>query len=81
VADIDRENEVEESESLLRPALPENTKQVPFEFKKLSEEESIQRAKEFYEFMNQRRTLRFFSNEPVSEDVIKACIRTAGMAI
>jgi len=36
------------------------------------------RAREFYQLMNQRRTVRFFSDEPVSMSIIEDIIRTGG---
>jgi len=38
------------------------------------------RSKEFYELMNNRRTVRFFSDEHVPDEVIENVIRTAGTA-
>ncbi|KAA0202723.1 hypothetical protein HAZT_HAZT003684 [Hyalella azteca] len=43
-------------------------------------EDSFTRSVNFYELMNQRRSVRFFSKEPVSEKVIENLIRTAGTA-
>jgi len=37
-----------------------------------------QRAESFFEFMSMRRTLRFFSTEKVPQQVLDACIATAG---
>ena len=37
-------------------------------------------AQEFYARMNQRRTIRDFSDRPVAREVIEACLRTAGTA-
>lgn len=54
-------------------------KHVPFEFKRLAPEESVQRSKEFYELMNKRRTLRFYSPDPVPIEVIHNIIKTAGI--
>lgn len=38
------------------------------------------RSKEFYEFMNTRRTLRFYSDKPVPLEVIQNIVKTAGTA-
>ena len=46
----------------------------------LSEEKMALRSKEFYEFMNKRRTLRHFSDKPVSKKIIENIIKTAGTA-
>lgn len=37
-------------------------------------------AKDFYEHMNHRRTVRHYSPEPVSRSIIENCIKTAGTA-
>jgi iodotyrosine deiodinase len=53
---------------------------VPLHPEKVSETESIQRSRHFYENMNKRRSLRFFSTRPVPEEVLINCIKTAGTA-
>jgi iodotyrosine deiodinase len=45
-----------------------------------SDAELLRRAQEFYEVMRQRRTLRDFSDRPVSREVIEDCIRAAATA-
>ncbi len=45
-----------------------------------SPEEMIKRSESFYNLVKQRRTVRDFSDKPVSKDVIENCIRTAGTA-
>jgi len=45
-----------------------------------SNDEMIERSEEFYEFMKKRRTIRDFSDKPVSREVIENCIATAGTA-
>lgn len=48
---------------------------------KLTESDMIKRAQDFYDFMNQRRSVRFISKEPVpSLHLIKTIIHTAGTA-
>lgn len=44
------------------------------------DKELIERAKEFYSMMQRRRTVRDFSDRPVSREVIEYCIRAAGTA-
>lgn len=52
---------------------------VPFEKKfDYTEEEMLQKSRQFYEEMNDRRSVRFFSNRPVPLRVIENIIRTAG---
>lgn len=51
-----------------------------FEYEKLGEEESYLRAKAFYELMNKRRSIRFFSTENVDIKLLEYAIKTAGTA-
>jgi nitroreductase len=53
---------------------------VPLRFTRRGVEESLARARAFYEEMNQRRTTRHFSSEPVPRELIEYAIRTAGTA-
>lgn len=62
----------------LTSALPWDLKHVPFEFKRLPVEETIQRSLEFCNLMSTRRTVRFFSSDPIPADVIRNIIRAAG---
>ncbi|WKZ58268.1 MAG: nitroreductase family protein [Cyclobacteriaceae bacterium] len=45
-----------------------------------SEQEVINRSKSFYQWMNQRRTVRDFSNKPIPKEVIDNLILTASSA-
>lgn len=45
-----------------------------------SDDELLRRAREFYETMQQRRTIREFSDRPVPPEVIENCLRAAGTA-
>jgi len=45
-----------------------------------SDDELVRRAREFYEAMQRRRTIRDYSDRPVPRDVIEYCIRAAGTA-
>ncbi len=51
-----------------------------FEFEKLSGAESLKRAKAFYELMNKRRSIRFFSPEKFDIKLLEYAVRTAGTA-
>jgi len=53
---------------------------IPLKFTEYSPEESLRRAKEFYELCNHRRTVREFSDRPVPRELIETIIRTAGTA-
>jgi len=50
------------------------------DFKEYSPEEMIKRSESFYNLIKQRRTVRDFSDKPVSKEVIENCIRAAGTA-
>ncbi|XP_032441226.1 iodotyrosine deiodinase [Xiphophorus hellerii] len=53
---------------------------VPYSPQRYSEETMLQRSKDFYSLMNQRRSVRFISPEPVPREVIDRVILTAGTA-
>ena len=45
-----------------------------------NEEESLNRSEGFFNFMDQRRSIRAFSNQPVAKEVISNIIKTASTA-
>jgi len=49
-------------------------------FKEYSPKEMIKRSEGFYNQVKLRRTVRDFSDKPVSKEVIENCIRAAGTA-
>jgi iodotyrosine deiodinase len=53
---------------------------IPYDYPKLSSDEQLRRAREFFELCNRRRTVRHFSPKPVPRDVLELLIRTAGTA-
>ena len=53
---------------------------IPLRFDRLTEDEQRRRALEFYAVMEQRRTVRDFSSEPVPFDLIERAIHAAGTA-
>jgi iodotyrosine deiodinase len=53
---------------------------IPYQSLNFSEAETHQRASDFYEFMNKRRSMRMFSDKPVPKEVIENLIRTASTA-
>jgi nitroreductase len=53
---------------------------VPLEFTRLDAEKALRRSQEFLELMETRRSVRHFSSEPVSYELISNAIRTAGTA-
>lgn len=59
----------------------EDRPQVPYVAARYPEEAMLERSKEFYTLLNQRRTVRSISPEPVPREVIDNVIRTAGKNI
>ncbi|GAB5521773.1 MAG: nitroreductase family protein [Rhodothermales bacterium] len=53
---------------------------IPLDFETHSEEAMHERADAFYHLMNRRRSVRFFSDQPVPRHFIEQAIRTAGTA-
>jgi iodotyrosine deiodinase len=53
---------------------------IPFQPERLPEEEMLRRAQDFYEEMDRRRSVRFFSADPVPRELIELAIRTASTA-
>lgn len=53
---------------------------IPYAPSRLSVDDMHRRADQFFEEMNQRRTVRFFSDEPVPRALIEQAIRTASTA-
>jgi len=51
-----------------------------YTWERLPLEDSQNRADEFYNFMGLRRTVRFFSKDPVPLSLLQTCIATAGTA-
>lgn len=77
--DKDKKEEDEDEAMAIKPALGE-VHHVPFEWPVLSDEELIKRSRQFYEDVNKRRTLRFYSTRPVPREVINNLVRAAGTA-
>lgn len=57
----------------------EDLPHVPYSPHRYPEDEMLERSKQFYTLLNQRRTVRFISPEPVPREVIDNVIRAAGM--
>ena len=53
---------------------------VPLRFEEYPPEEMLDRSRAFYEELNRRRTVRHFSDRPLSREVIQNAVRTAGTA-
>lgn len=59
----------------------ENPEMIPLStYQQYSTEEMLTRSAEFADFLNRRRTVRHFSDRPVSRELIENCIRAAGTA-
>ena len=53
---------------------------IPYRPERLPEEEMLRRARAFHEEMDRRRSVRFFSSDPVPRELIELAIRTASTA-
>lgn len=53
---------------------------MPYRPERLPEEEMLRRAREYYAELDRRRSVRFFSPEPVPRELIEIAIRTASTA-
>jgi len=53
---------------------------VPYHLDGLSDQEHLARAQAFYQLVNQRRTVREFSDRPIPEGVLEQCLLAAGTA-
>ena len=53
---------------------------IPYSLPRLPDDEAIMRAREMRDTLRQRRTCRYFSDEPVPVEVIEAAIEAAGTA-
>ncbi|CAL4134161.1 unnamed protein product, partial [Meganyctiphanes norvegica] len=76
----DDDDEELDVSKLVPPKFPENQAHILFQHDRYNEEELVQRSKEYYELMNKRRSVRFFSKDPVPVEVMENIIRTAGTA-
>lgn len=55
-------------------------KHISYSGESYSTEEMVQRTKEFYHFLDSRRSVRHFSDKSISREVIENIIKTAGTA-
>ena len=53
---------------------------IPLEFTRRSEQEMLARARTFYDLLDHRRSVRFFSSEPVPRECVEYAVRTASTA-
>lgn len=68
------------TESTRTPPSPQAHPFVPLQHRRFSAAESLERARAFYARMNERRTTRHFSTEPVARELIELAIQTGGTA-
>lgn len=59
---------------------PPDAKLIPYHARRYAESEARSRGAEFFDEMSRRRSVRFFSDEPVPRDLIELAIRTAATA-
>ncbi|XP_078592300.1 iodotyrosine deiodinase-like isoform X1 [Branchiostoma floridae x Branchiostoma japonicum] len=76
--DLDDDHEEDQEVAGGPLGLEETTEHIPYRPKRYTEKEMLQRSVEFYRLMDQRRTVRFFSDDPVPLGVVQALIKTAG---
>ena len=55
-------------------AVPDKEDHAPFEFERLPEDEMISRAVNFHELLKSRRSVRFFSTDPVPLAVVSSAV-------
>jgi len=60
------------------PAIKEDTDHVPYQHHTYESNEMLLRSSQFYQEMNKRRSVRFFSDKPIPREVIDNLILTAG---
>lgn len=53
---------------------------IPYQGPKFELEESLRRTREFYSYMDRRRSVRHFSDRPVPRELVEDLIRTASTA-
>lgn len=61
-------------------ASSETEELIPLSFTPLEPAESLLQARQFYEHMERRRSVRYFSDHPVSREIIECLIKTASTA-
>jgi len=76
-ADDENADDDDDEEDYEKPALDEHLEHVPFQHEVLSEGEMISKSAQFYSTMNKRRTLRFFSSQPIPRQVIDNIVLAA----
>lgn len=62
------------------PIFIEGYKHIPYHQDFFSEKEILTKSKKFYDFMDNRRSVREFSDKPISKKIIQNIIKTASTA-
>lgn len=71
----------EKADPSLAPSLhPGDTPHIPYRPPRLPEQEMVKKSREYYETLNKRRSVRFFSKDPVPLEVIENIVKAAGTA-
>src|SRR4051794_3728064 len=73
----DDEDPLGKGEDALSP-FEENLDFVPYKLTRGAFDDMKKASREFYEVMNKRRTVRFFSRDPVPIEIIENVLKTAG---
>lgn len=72
------DNDDNDQSDLVDPPHGEDVEHIRYQHERLSIEESQRRADEFYHLMNNRRSIRFFSSDPVPQELVEKLVLTAG---
>ena len=62
------------------PVIENNCEFATVEYERIPKEVQLRRSKDFFTFMNMRRSFRHFSDEPVDMELIRNCISVANTA-
>lgn len=60
--------------------MKENADFIPYQSKQLEEDQMLAHLQNYYQFMDQRRSLRMFSDRPISKEIIEKIIMTGSTA-
>ena len=74
-----QENEEDEQVIHEHPKSNKECPMIPYKQTIYSEDEMKSRSENFFDQMNKRRSVRFFSDKDVPIEVIENCIKTAGI--
>ena len=77
IKDITEDFNVDDDEEVA-PALPDDLQHVQYKGLDLSEDEMIEKSKEFLELIKLRRSVRFYSDKKIPDQVIENIIESAG---